>query len=65
MFQSDLEHDLAHEECRSLGKIFRSIAKGGRAENHFVDMNIAQKEAQNLYDVRLLFSFRFNIACIW
>ena len=56
MFQSDLDHDLAHEEGGALGRILRSIAAGGRAENHSVDMNLAQKDAQDLYDVSLLFS---------
>ena len=56
-FQRDLDKDLSDEEGGPLGKIFRSIAGAGRAENMSVDMNIAQKDAQDLYDVTRILSF--------
>ena len=51
MYNHDLDKDLASEEKGPLGRIFRSIAGAGRAENRAADHSLAQKEAQELYDV--------------
>lgn len=50
---------MAREEGGLLGRIFRSLTSGGRAENRAVDHNLAKQEAQALYDVfkHLFFSF--------
>lgn len=59
MFNHDLDKDMAREEGGLLGRIFRSLTSGGRAENRAVDHNLAKQEAQALYDVfkHLFFSF--------
>lgn len=50
LFNSDLDKDIANEEGGALGRIFRSLASGGRSENGNFDLNQAQKDAQDLYD---------------
>lgn len=50
LFNHDLDKDMAKEEGGPLGRIFRSITSGGRAENRAADLNLAKKEAQELYD---------------
>lgn len=51
MYKSDLESDLVNEETGPLGRLFRSLATGGRQTNTQADINLAQKDAQNIYDV--------------
>ena len=51
MYDRNLEEDLKGEEKGWLGRIFRSIASGGRPTDSNVDSGLAQKEAQELYDV--------------
>ena len=51
MYNHDLEKDFEKEEGGPLGRIFRSIVSGGRAENAGYDNKLAEKEAQELYDV--------------
>ena len=41
-------------------KIFRSLASGGRAENHGYEIELVKKEAQNLYDVARILYFILN-----
>lgn len=54
VYQRELEADLKNEQGGDLGRIFRSIASGGRAENHGFEPDMVKKEAQNLYDVSFL-----------
>jgi hypothetical protein len=42
---------MLNEEGCKLGRIFRSIAAAGRSQSTIVDLQLAQKEAQELYDV--------------
>jgi hypothetical protein len=46
-----LEQDLANEENGPLGRLFRSLATGDRPSGNAVDSALAQKEAQEFYDV--------------
>ena len=50
LFQRDLEKDLSSEQGSHLGRIFRSIISAGRSVSRAVDMALAIKEAQELYD---------------
>jgi len=50
LYGSDLEDDLKGEEDGPLGRVFRSIATADRPTGPAVDMALAQKEAQELYD---------------
>lgn len=45
-----MEVDLKNEEGGDLGRLFRSLASGGRRENHGYDKDYIEKETQNLYD---------------
>ena len=45
-----MDKDIKHEEDGDLGRLFRSIASGGRSDSKEVDLAAAKKEAQNLYD---------------
>jgi hypothetical protein len=45
-----LEKDIANEEGKEFGRILRSISSGNRPESTGVDQELAQKEAQELYD---------------
>lgn len=51
MYGTDLEDDLKGEEDGPLGRVFRSLATADRPSGSGVDMGLAQKEAQELYDV--------------
>jgi len=42
---------MLNEEGCKLGRIFRSIAAGGRSQSKTIDLQLAQKEAHDLYDV--------------
>ncbi len=42
------------ESSGNLARIYRSIASGGRAENHGFDPETVRKESQALYDVYYL-----------
>lgn len=50
LYHRELESDLEEEEGGDLGRIFRSLAAGGRGENHGFDQELVKKEAQELYD---------------
>ncbi|RNA16722.1 annexin A13 [Brachionus plicatilis] len=50
MYRTELEADLKNEEGGDLGRLFRSLASGGRRENHGYDKEFIEKETQNLYD---------------
>lgn len=56
-----MDQDIKGEEDGPLGKIFRSIASGGRSVESSVDNQLAQKEAQALYDVVFYQYFIINI----
>lgn len=51
VFNSNLEDDLKDEGEGALGKLYRSIVSGDRPTGIPVDLEIAKKEAQELYDV--------------
>ena len=42
---------IKNEDGSDLGRVFRSLASGGRAENHGFDPAEVKREAQALYDV--------------
>ena len=48
-----MEKDIANKVDGLLGRIFSSIVSGGRAQNAGYDNKLAEKEAQELYDVIL------------
>jgi hypothetical protein len=50
LYNKDLNEDMANEEGGPLGRIFRSISSGGRGQEKRADQELAQKEAQELYD---------------
>jgi len=49
-FKSDLESDIAEEQSGDLGKLFRALATAARPASNNVDSQLAEKEAQELYD---------------
>jgi hypothetical protein len=51
VYGTEMEADLRNEESGDLGRLYRSIASGGRSENHGYDQNLVKNEAQQLYDV--------------
>lgn len=51
MYNSDLENDLKNEEPGWVGRLFRSLAVGDRPDSHDVDVELAVKEAQEIYAV--------------
>ena len=51
--------DIRDEDSSDLGRLFRSLVSGGRAENHGYDPQEVKNEAQALYDV--LFNFNLII----
>ena len=50
MFKKDLEKEVADEQGGDLGRVFRSIASGTRDDSLDLDIALAKKEAQELYD---------------
>ena len=54
MFDRDLVEDIKSEQSGDLGRLLVSLASGGRDNSQTVDIQLARKEAQELYDVRLL-----------
>ncbi|CAF1064004.1 unnamed protein product, partial [Brachionus calyciflorus] len=50
LYRRELEADLSNEESGHLGRIFRSLATGGRAQNHGYDLEYVEQLAQKLYD---------------
>lgn len=50
LFRSDLDKDIAGEESGALGRIFRSLSSAGRTQAQNYDADLAQKDAQELYD---------------
>ncbi len=55
---------MAEEDSGHLGRIFRSIIVGGRPDSGFVDSELAQKEANELYNVKLFFKVNQNL-CVF
>ena len=51
---------MKNEQGGDLGRVFRSIASGGRAENHGFELDMVKKEAQNLYDVNFLINLKLK-----
>lgn len=50
LYQRDLEKDMENEKGGHVGRIFRSLTQGTRPLNAGVDIALAKKEAQELYD---------------
>lgn len=50
LFKKDLEKEVADEQGGDLGRVFRSIASGTRDDSLDLDIALAKKEAQELYD---------------
>ena len=55
VFDRDLAKDVEEEQGGDLGRVFRSLVSGNRDASVYVDSNLAKKEAQELYDVRIFF----------
>jgi hypothetical protein len=51
VYGREIEADLRNEQGGDLGRLYRSIASGGRSENHGYDQNLVKSEAQQIYDV--------------
>jgi len=51
VFGKDMEKEIAGEQGGDLGRVFRSIASGNRDDSFDLDLALAKKEAQELYDV--------------
>ncbi|CAF1014249.1 unnamed protein product [Brachionus calyciflorus] len=50
IYERNLEKDI-ESECKGyLGRLLRSLASAGRSDNYRVDLSLAKKEAQELYD---------------
>ena len=54
MYDRDLDRDVDKETSGNFGRIMRSVVQGERPVSGRVDIALAKKEAQELYDVRLL-----------
>jgi hypothetical protein len=52
-----MEKEIAGEQGGDLGRVFRSLATGNRDTSLNLDIGLAKKEAQELYDVSSLFFF--------
>ena len=52
MYNKNLDEDIRGEEGGPIGRIFRSIAAGGRPTGSNVDSQLAKQESQQLYDVK-------------
>lgn len=50
-----MESDIAEEQSGDLGKLFRALATAARPASNNVDSQLAEKEAQELYDVNRIF----------
>jgi hypothetical protein len=50
VFGKTLLKELESEEKGDLGRVFRSLASAGREASDRYDINLAQKESQELYD---------------
>ena len=55
MYKSDLEADMANEESGDLGKLFNSLVSGSRPKSGDVDHRLADQDAQQLFDVKILY----------
>ena len=62
MFKSDLDKDIGKEESGPLGRIYRSLVNAGRSTSKNVDLDLAKKEAQELYDV--IYTDYINLNCL-
>lgn len=56
MYNHDLESDLVNEETGLLGRLIRSLATGARSSSNDVDVELAEKEAQEIFDVNKFFA---------
>lgn len=52
-----MEKDVNGEQSGDLGRVFRSLASGNRDITMDLDLSLAKKEAQELYDVKYLIYF--------
>ena len=52
-----MEKEIAGEQGGDLGRVFRSLATGNRDTSLNLDIGLAKKEAQELYDVSSIFFF--------
>jgi hypothetical protein len=52
VFDRDLVEDIQSEQSGDLGRLLVSLASGGRDNSQSVDIQLARKEAQELYDVK-------------
>ena len=50
-FGKNLHEEVSGEESGDLGRIFKSISSGNRDDSTYSDQHLANKEAQELYDV--------------
>lgn len=50
LFNKDMDKEVAGEQGGDLGRVFRSLATGNRDGSGNVDLGVAKKEAQELYD---------------
>ena len=50
MFGHNLDDDIQSDLSGDLCRVMRSLVSGNRDANHTVDLNLAKKEAQELYD---------------
>lgn len=50
LFNRDMEKDVTGEQSGDLGRVFRSLASGNRDITMDLDLSLAKKEGQELYD---------------
>lgn len=51
MYGKSLDEAIAGEQDGDFGRVLRSVASGNRDDSDDVDQELAEKEAQELYDV--------------
>ena len=54
MFGKNLDEKVASEQGGDFGRVLRSVASGNRDDSDDVDQELAEKEAQELYDVNFI-----------
>lgn len=53
MFGRELFQDISNEQGGDLGRVFKSLASGGRQTEEEVDYDLAELEADELFEVEL------------
>ena len=52
MYKRELFEDISNEQGGDLGRVFKSLASGGRQQEFEVDFELAELEADELFEVK-------------